>query len=102
MIDEIYFWHADKNQTLLKVDFIILVMYNQTCSKHPKQVFISLQYLQKSMSYEIDFLPADKHNIFLQIDSFTLRVHGQVYPKHPKQQLYDIFAISQGKHKGWS
>ena len=54
------------------------------------------------MGYKIDFLPADKHNIFLQIDSITLRMHGQVYPKQPKQQLYDIFAISQEKHKGWS
>ena len=53
------------------------------------------------MGYEINFLPADKHNIFLQIDSITLGVHGEACPKHPKQQLYNIFAISQGKHKGW-
>ena len=54
------------------------------------------------MGYEIDFLPADKHKNFLQIDSITLVVHGQASPKHPKQQLYNIFAISQGKRKGWS
>ena len=53
------------------------------------------------MGYEIDYLPADKH-IFLQIDSITLGVHGQACPKHPKQQLYNIFAISQGKRKEWS
>ena len=51
--DELYFWHADKHQSLLKVDTIILVMYNQTC------------------------------------------------PKYSKQQL-NIFAMSQGKRKGWS
>ena len=54
------------------------------------------------MGYEIDLLPADKHNNFLQIDSITLGVHDQTCPKHPEQQLYNIFAISQGKRKGWS
>ena len=29
-------------------------------------------------------------------------MHSQAFPKHPKQQLYIIFAISQGKRKGWS
>ena len=54
------------------------------------------------MCYETDFLPADKHKNFLQIDTITLGMHGQACPKHPKQQLYNIFAISQGKHNGWS
>ena len=61
-----------------------------------------MQYLQKSMDYEIDFLPVDKHKNFLQIDCITLVVHGQACPRHPKQQLYNIFAISQAKRKGWS
>ena len=68
-------------------------MYNQACPNYPKQVCISLQFLQKSMVYEIDFLPADKHRIFLQIDSITLSVHGQACPKYSKQQLYNIFRI---------
>ena len=53
------------------------------------------------MAYEIDFLPADKKK-FLQIDSITLVVHSQAYPKYPKQQVYNVFAISQGKRIGWS
>ena len=53
------------------------------------------------MGYEIDILPADKHKNFLQIDSITLGVHDQACPNHPKQQIH-IFAISQGKRKGWS
>ena len=52
--------------------------------KAPKISFISLQYHQKSMGYEIDFLPADKHRNFLQIDSIIFGVHGQACPKHPK------------------
>ena len=61
-----------------------------------------MQYLQKTLGYEIDFLPADKHKNFLQIDSITLGVHDQTCPKHPKQQFYNIFAIYQGKRKWWS
>ena len=54
------------------------------------------------MSYKTDFSPADKYKNFLQIDSITLGVHGQACPKQPKKQLYNIFAISQGKRNGWS
>ena len=54
------------------------------------------------MGYETDFLPTEKHKNFLQIDSITFGVHGQACPRHPKQQLYNTFAISQEKRKGWS
>ena len=50
---------------------------------------------------EVYFLPADKHTKnFLQVDSITLGVYSKVCPKYPKQQVYNIFAISQGKHEG--
>ena len=49
---------------------------------------------------EVDFLPADKNNNFLQVDSITLGVHSQGCPKYPKKQVYNFFAISQGKHEG--
>ena len=54
------------------------------------------------MGYGIDFLPADKHKNFLQVDSITLGVCSQGCPKYLKQQVYNISAISQGKHEGWS
>ena len=57
------------------------------------------------MGYEIDFfffLPPDKHKNSLQIDSITSDVHSQTCLKYLKQQVYNLFGISQGKHKGWS
>ena len=39
---------------------------------------------------------------FLQADSITLSVHSQACLKYPKQQVYNIFAISQGKREWWS
>ena len=52
------------------------------------------------MGDEVDSLPVDKHKSFLQVDSITWGVRSQAGPKHPKRQVYNIFAISQGKLKG--
>ena len=54
------------------------------------------------MGDEVDFLPADKHKSFLQDDSITLGVHSQACSKYQKQQVYNIFAICQGKREGQS
>ena len=39
---------------------------------------------------------------FLQDDSITLGVISQTGRKYQKQSVYNIFAISQGKHEEWS
>ena len=45
---------------------------------------ISLQYLKKELSDEVDFLHADKHESMLQIDGMILMGDGQVFPKFPE------------------
>ena len=47
-------------------------------------------------------MSANKHKSFLQDGSITLGVSSQTDPKYQKQPVYNIFAISQGKHEGWS
>ena len=42
------------------------------------------------------------NTIFLQDGSIPLSVISQTGPKYQKQSVYNIFAISQGKHEGWS
>ena len=49
------------------------------------------------MGGEVDFLPLCKHKSFLQFERITLGLHRQACQKCPKQQVYNIFAISQGK-----
>ena len=49
----------------------------------------------------IEFLPADKHKSFLQDGSIALGVGSQAGPKYQKQPVYNILAISQGKHEEW-
>ena len=53
------------------------------------------------MGDEAEFLPADKHKSFLQDGSIILGVISQTGTKYQKQSVYNIFAISQGKHEGW-
>ena len=45
---------------------------------------ISLQYLKKELSDEVDFLHADKHESMLQIDGMILMGDGQAFPKFPE------------------
>ena len=45
---------------------------------------ISLQYLKKEASNEVDFLRADKHESLLQIDRMILMGYGQAFSKFPK------------------
>ena len=49
-----------------------------------KNFAISLQYLKKEVSDEVDFLHADKHESFLQIDTMIFDGDGQAFPKFPK------------------
>ena len=58
-----------------------------------------MQYPHKRLGDEVVFLPADKQKYFLQDDSITLGMHSQTGPKYQNQPLYNIFAISQGKHE---
>ena len=51
---------------------------------------ISLQYLKKELSDEVDFLHADKHESLLQIDSMILM--GMV--KHSQSSQNSKFAMS--------
>ena len=92
--DEVYFWHVDKNQSLLQVGTIILGLCDQACSKYPKwKVCISLQYLKKELSDEVEFLYTDKHESLLQIDSMILMV------KHSQSSQNSKFAMSISKKK---
>ena len=45
---------------------------------------ISLNYLKKDVTDEVDFLHADKHESFLQIDTMISNGDGQVFTKLSK------------------
>ena len=85
----------------LILSFWLCITTNQKCPDYLNKVWISSQYLEKNMGYEIHFLPANKYKTFLQINSITFGVHSQTNSKYAKQKVYNIFVISQGKRKGW-
>ena len=58
---------------------------------------ISLQYLKKEVSDEVDFLHADKHESFLQIDTMIfdgMVKHSQSSQTASLQCLYNILKKS--------
>ena len=66
---EIDFLHADKHESLLQFDTMILMgMVKHSQSSQNSKFAMSLQYLRKEVRDEVDFLNADEHQIFLQVD----------------------------------
>ena len=75
MSDEGDFLHADKHESLIQIDTMILIgIANHTQSSQNSKFAMSLQYLKKEVRDEVDFLHADKHESFLQVDFNTLDI----------------------------
>ena len=66
---------TDKRQRFLQTAFIILGVCGQHVQITQSNKFpISLQYLKKELSDEVDFLHADKHQNFLEVYFNTLGI----------------------------
>ena len=66
MSGEVDFLHADKHESLLQIDTMILMeMVKHSQSFQNSKFAMSLQYLKKEVKDELDFLHADKHQSFL-------------------------------------
>ena len=60
-------------------------LYSQAYPNYLNNKFaISLQYVKKEVSDEVDFLHADQHKSFLQIDTIIFDEDGQAFPEFPK------------------
>ena len=68
--DENDFLHADKHESLLQIDsMILIVMVKHSQSFQNRMFAMSLQYLKKKkkLKMRFDFLHADKHQSFLKV-----------------------------------
>ena len=66
--DEVDFLHADKHESLLQIDTMILTgIVRHSQSSQNSKFAMSLQYLKKEVKDEIDFLHAEKHRSFLKV-----------------------------------
>ena len=67
-----------------------LILSSYVCVARHAQItqnnkfYISLQYLKKKVSDEVDFLHAEKDESYLQIDIMIFDGDGQAFPKFPK------------------
>ena len=71
--DEVDFLPADKHESSLQIDTMILigmVRHSQCFQNSTFAMF--LQYLKEEVRDELDFLQTDKHQSFLQVDFSTL------------------------------
>ena len=63
--------HADKCESLLQIDSMILMrMVKHSQSTQNSEFAMSLQYLKKEVKDEIDFLLAGKHQSFIKVSKF--------------------------------
>ena len=66
---KLIFFLADKHESMLEIDTIILMVMVKHSQSSPKRKFVMpLQYLRKKVRDEVDFLHAHKHQCFLQVD----------------------------------
>ena len=64
----------------LILSFYVCVVKHAQITQNNKFA-ISLKFLKKEISDEVDFLHADKHESFLQIDIMIFDGDGQPFPK---------------------
>ena len=79
--DEVDFLHADKHESLLQIDTMILIgIVKHSQSSQNSKFTMSLQYFKKEVRDKVDFLHADKHQSFLQGDfnTFGIKVYYKV------------------------
>ena len=74
MSDDVYFLHAEKHESFLKIVTVIFDVVKNSQSSQNSNFAMSLQYHNKEVRDKVDFLLADKHRIFLQVDFSTLGV----------------------------
>ena len=70
MSTEVDFLHADKHESFLKTDTMILMgMFKHSQSSQNSKFTMSLQYLEKEARAAVGFLDADKHQVSYKLIS---------------------------------
>ena len=75
MTGEVDFLHANKQESIIQIDSMILSgMVKHSQSSQNSKFAMSLQSLKKEVKDEVDFLHADKHQSFLKVYFITLGI----------------------------
>ena len=73
--NKVDFLQADKHESLLQIDRMILMgMVKHSQSSQNSKFAMPLQYLKKKVKDEVDFLHANEHQSFLQVYFNTLGI----------------------------
>ena len=85
---KLVFLLADKRQRFLQIDIIILGVMRHAQITQNNKFAISLQYLEKKVSDEVDLLHVYKHESFLQINTMIFDGDGQTFPNFAMSLQY--------------
>ena len=77
----------------LILSFWVCVTKNAQSTQNNKLFAISLQYLKKDVSDEVDFLHSDKHKDLLQIDAMILMEIVR-HSQNSEKSKFSMFSIS--------
>ena len=77
----------------LILSFWVCVTKNAQSTQNNKLFAISLQYLKKDVSDEVDFLHSDKHKDLLQIDAMILMEIVR-HSQNSEKSKFSMFLIS--------
>ena len=77
----------------LILSFWVCVTKNAQSTQNSKLFAISLQYLKKDVSDEVDFLHSDKHKDLLQIDAMILMEIVR-HSQNSEKSKFSMFSIS--------
>ena len=77
----------------LILSFWVCVTKNAQSTQNSKLFAISLQYLKKDVSDEVDFLHSDKHKDLLQIDAMILMEIVR-HSQNSEKSKFSMFLIS--------
>ena len=95
--NKVNFWHADKRQSFLQVETIILGVRSEAYPKYPKEeFFISLQYLQKIVRDKLIFYLEINTKVFYKL----IVSPWQCVARHAQSTQNNNFAISLQYLKG--
>ena len=93
-------------QINIKVFSMVILSFCVRVTVHAQSTQNKFAYLcnisRKGWEMKLSFCLQIKTKVFYKMFSITLSVSSQTGPKYQKQSVYNIFAISQGKHEGWS
>ena len=100
-VNDVYFWYADKHRSLLQVNTIISVYVTRHSQRTQNKKFAYLcNITRKLWCMKLIFYLQINTKVFYKLIVWLWVWVARQAQEYREQQIYNIFAISQGKREG--